>query len=155
MDEQYPELDGIKFCDSCDMYLDNNTAYDNHVTTLKHRNNVRLLNGEIVKNGSKFDCAICKTSLRQFSVDQHLKTKMHMDNVNLQGGFTDGKNLRSSLTDKDIDKDITKDNMADGYCNICNNRYNKKNEHNASDEHKENVNPKHLLVGSGEIKLMS
>ena len=34
LDEQYPELDGIKFFDSCDMYLDNNTAYDNHVTTL-------------------------------------------------------------------------------------------------------------------------
>ena len=37
LDEQYPELDGIKFCDSCDMYLDSNTAYDNHVTTLKHK----------------------------------------------------------------------------------------------------------------------
>ena len=44
LDEQYPELDGIKFCDSCDMYL-NNTAFNKHVTTLKHRNNVRLVNG--------------------------------------------------------------------------------------------------------------
>ena len=69
------------------MYLDNNTAYDNHVITLKHRNNVRLVNGEIVKNGSKFDSAICKTSLSQYSVDQHLKTKMHMDNV-------EGKDLK-------------------------------------------------------------
>ena len=60
-------------------------------------------------------------------------------------GFTDGKDLRSSLTDKDIDKDITKDNMADGYCNICNNRYNNKTEHNESDEHKENVNQKKLV----------
>ena len=40
------------------MYLDNNTAYNKHVTTLKHRNNVRLVNGEIVRNGSKFDCVI-------------------------------------------------------------------------------------------------
>ena len=73
--------DGIKFCDSCDMYIDNNTAYNKHLTTLKHRNNVRLVNGEIVKNGSKFDCVICKTSLSQYSVDQYLKTKMHLDNV--------------------------------------------------------------------------
>ena len=75
------------------MYLDNNTAFNKHVTTLKHRNNVRLVNGEIVKNGSKFDCAIYKTSLNQYSVDQHLKTKMHMDNVDLQSGFTDGKDF--------------------------------------------------------------
>ena len=47
------------------MYLDNNTAYNNHVTTFKHRNNVRLVNGEIMKNGSRFDCVICKTSLSQ------------------------------------------------------------------------------------------
>ena len=45
LDEQYIE-EGIKFCYSCDMYLDNNTAYNKHVTTLKHRNNVRLVTGE-------------------------------------------------------------------------------------------------------------
>ena len=145
LNEQYPELDGINFCDSCDMYLDNKTAYDNHMVTLKHRNNVRLVNGEIVKSGSKFDCAICMTSLSQYSVDQPSKTKMHMDNDNLRSGFTDGKDLRNSLTDKDIDKYITKDNMADGYCNICNTRYNNKKEHSGSDEHKENVKQKKLV----------
>ena len=131
LEEQYPE-EGIKFCDSCDMYLDNNTAFNNHVTTLKHRNNVRLVNGEIVKNGSKFDSVICKTSLSQHSVDQHLKTKMHLDNVkgkdkdrDSQSGYT---NLQSSFTDKDITKD------ASNFCNICNTRYNKKNEHNESEE---------------------
>ena len=118
LDEQYSEPDGIKFCDSCDMNLDNNTAFNKHVTTLKHRNNVRLVNGEMVKNGSNFDCVICKTSLSQYSVDQHLKTKMHLDNV-------EGKDLRSSLNDKDLDKDITKDlqssftdNITDGYCDV-------------------------------------
>ena len=79
------------------MYLDNNTAYNKHVTTLKHRNNVRLVNEEIVKNGNKFDCVILKTTLSQNSADQHLKTKMHLDNVNPRSGFTDGKY-------KDIDK---------------------------------------------------
>ena len=64
LDEQYSELDGIKFCDSCAMYLDYNTAHNKHVTTLKHRNNVRLVNDEIVKNG-RFDCVICKTTLSQ------------------------------------------------------------------------------------------
>ena len=145
LDEQYSELDGIKFCDSCDMYLDNNTAFRKHVSTLKHRNNARLVNGEIVKNGSKFDCAICKKSLSQYSVDQHLKTKIYLDNVNPRRGFTDGK-------DKDIDKDITKDNTVDGYCTICNNIYNNKNEHNESDEHKENVNQKKLVDGQWRDK---
>ena len=145
LDEQYSELDGIKFCDSCDMYLDNNTAFNKHVTTLKHRNNVRLVIGEIVKNGSKFDCVICKTSLSQYSVYQHLKTKMHLHNV-------EGKDLRSSLTDKDIDKDITKDlqssftdNITDGYCDVCITRYNNKKERSGSDEHKETVKQKKIV----------
>ena len=138
LDEQYSKLDGIKFCDSCDMYLDNITAFNKHVTTIKQGKNVRLVNGEIVKNVSKFDCVICKTSLSQYSVDQHLKTKMHLDNV-------EGKDLRRSLTDKDIDKDITKDNIADGYCDLCNTRYSNKKEHSGSDEHKENVKQKILI----------
>ena len=78
---------------------------------------------------------------------------MYLDNVNPRSGFTDGKDLRSSLTDKDIDKDITKDNMVDGYCNICNNIYNSKNEHNESDEHKENVNQKKLVDGKWRDKV--
>ena len=104
------------------------------MTTLKHRKNVRLVNGELIKNGSSFDCVTCKTSLSQYSVDRHLKTKMHLDNV-------EGKDLRickttslSSLTDKDNDKDNNK-NITEGYCNICNTRYNNKNEHNESEEH--------------------
>ena len=130
--------EGIKFCDSCDMYLDNNTTYNKHVTTIKHRNNVRLVNGEIIKNGSKFDCVTCKTTLSQYSVDQHLKTKMHLDNF-------EGK-------DKDIDKDICKDlqssftdNITDGYCDVCNTRHNNKKEHSGSDQHKENVKQKKLV----------
>ena len=58
---------------------------------MKHRNNVRLVNGEIIKNESKFECVTCKSTLSQCSVDKHLKTKMHLDNV-------EGKN-------KDKDKD--------------------------------------------------
>ena len=37
------------------MYLDNNTEHAKHIDTLKHRNNVRLVNGEIIKNGIKFE----------------------------------------------------------------------------------------------------
>ena len=147
LDEQYPRSgytnpqEGINYCDNCDMYLDNNKAYNKHVTTLKHRNNVRLVTGEIVKNGSKFDCVISKTSLSQYSVDQHLKTKMHLDNVT-------GKNPRSGFTDKDnISKDQPSSftDITEGYCNICNTRYNIKNEHNESEEHKENVKQKKLV----------
>ena len=47
------------------MYLDNNTEHAKHMDTLKHRNKVRLVNGEIVKNGSKFECVKCKTTLSQ------------------------------------------------------------------------------------------
>ena len=105
------------------------------MTTLKHRNNVRLVNGEIIKNGSKFDCVICKTSLSKYSVDQLLKTKMHLDKFG-------GKDLRSSLTDKDITADDNNNragednNITGGYCNICNTRYNNKNEHNETEEQK-------------------
>ena len=63
------------------MYLDNNTEYKKLIETLKHRNNVRLVNAEIIKNGSKFECVTCKSTLIQYSVDQHLKTKMHLENV--------------------------------------------------------------------------
>ena len=80
------------------MYLDNNTEHAKHMDTLKHRNNVRLVNGEITKYGSKLECVICKTTLSQYSLDQHLKTKMHLDNVNPRSGFTDDK-----------DKDITEE----------------------------------------------
>ena len=99
------------------MYPDNYTAYNKHVTTLKQRNNVKLINGEIIKNGDKFDCVTCKTSLSQYSVEQHFKTKTHLDNV---GGIT--KNLRSSFTDK-------RNKDSSGYCDICNNRYDNKKKH--------------------------
>ena len=126
INEQYSELEGIKYCDSCDMYLDNNTAYNKHVTTLKHKNNVRLNDGEIIKNGDKFDCITCKTSLSQYSVEQHFKTKMHLDNV------------------VGITKDNDNDRDSSGYCGICNTRYGNKNEHNESDHHKEKVKQKKL-----------
>ena len=64
------------------MYLDENTDLAKHMDTLKLRNNVRLINEEIIKNGSKFGCAIWKTTPSQYSVDQHFKLKMHLDNIN-------------------------------------------------------------------------
>ena len=38
IDKIYPELEGIKYCDSCDIYVDNNTEHAKHMDTLKHRN---------------------------------------------------------------------------------------------------------------------
>ena len=75
------------------MYLDNNTGYNKYVKTLKHKNNVRLNNGEIIKNGDKFDCVTCKTTLSQYSVDKHFKTNTHLDNV---GGITKDKITKRS-----------------------------------------------------------
>ena len=40
IDNQYPELEGIKYCVSCDMYLDNNIEHAKDMDTLKHRKNV-------------------------------------------------------------------------------------------------------------------
>ena len=57
--------------------------------------------------------------------------------------------------DKGKDKDKTGDdnnniawednNKTEGYSNICNTRYNNKNEHNESDEYEENVKQKKLV----------
>ena len=128
------------------MYLDNNTAYNKHVTTLKHMNNVRLVSGGKIRNESKFNCVTCKTTQSQYSADQHLKTKMHLDNV-------DGKN---KYKDKDITKDLQSSftyNITDGYCDVCNTRYNNKKEHGGSDEHKENVKQKKLDDGKWRDKV--
>ena len=100
--------------------------------TLKHKNNVRLNNGQLKKNGDKFDCLACKTTLSQYIVDKHLKTKTHLDNVE---GIA--KDLRSSFSEK-----ITKD--SSGYCDICNTRYDKK-KLIESKQHNENIEEKKLV----------
>ena len=61
---------------------------------------------EIIKNEDKFECETCKTTLSQYSVDKHFKTKTHLDTVE---GITKNKipkdprsgytNLRSSFID--------------------------------------------------------
>ena len=94
--------------------------------TLRHKNNVRLNNGEIIKNGDRFDCVTCKTTLSQYSVDKHFKTKTHLDNV---GGISKDK--------------ITKDSSS--YCDICNSRYDIKKKHIASEQHNENNKEKKLV----------
>ena len=93
------------------MYLDNNTAYNKHVTTLKHKNNVRLNKVEVIKKGDRFDCVTCKTSLSEYSLEQHFKTNTHLDYVNGKSKEIITKDLQSSLTD------------ISGYCDICNTRY--------------------------------
>ena len=82
-----------------------------------------------------FDCVTCKTSLSQYSVEQHFKTKMHLDNV---GGITKDppggyNNLRSSFTD------------TSGYCDICNTRYDNKKKHIESEQNNENIKEKKLV----------
>ena len=86
------------------MYLDNNTEHNKQIETLKHRKNVRLNNGEIIKNGSKFECVTCKSTLSQYSVDQHLKTKMHLDSVK-------GKDKDNKITE-DPRSDYTNNNIT-------------------------------------------
>ena len=63
IDRMFPKLEGIKYCVSSNMYLGNNNTYSKLVETLKHRNSVKLINAEIIKNGVRFDFVTCKTSL--------------------------------------------------------------------------------------------
>ena len=123
------------------MYLDNITEYNKHIETLKHRNNVRLNNGEIIKNGSKIECVTGKTTLSQYSVDNHLKTKIHLDNVEGKVQDNISKDNRETWSKT---HNITED--SSGYFDICKTRYNNKNKDNESNEHKQNV--------CGEGKLM-
>ena len=121
LDNQYSQLEGVKYSNSCNIYLDNNTAHNKHVETLQDKNNVKLNNGEILKNGNRFNCVTCKTSLGHYSVEQRFKTKMHLDNVegkdtNIIEDSSISEDLRSSFTDKT------------DYCNICNGRYHNKKE---------------------------
>ena len=130
------------------MYLDNNIEYNKHVRTLKHKNNVKLNSGETIKNEDKFECVTCNTTLSQYSVDKHFKTKTNLDKVegitkdkipkDPRSGYT---NLRSSFTD------------SSGYCDICNTNYNNKNKHNESDEHNENDKQRKLTDGTWRDKI--
>ena len=133
LDEQYSEQKGIKYCDSCNMYLEKNTAYNKQVATLKHKNNVKLNNGEVLKNGDSFECVTCKTTLSQYSVEKHFKTKTHLDNV-------------EGTTKVVISKD------SSGYCDICNTRYDEK-KHIESDQHKEKDKEKKLFDGKWREKV--
>ena len=99
---------------------------------LKHRNDVKLNNGEIKKNGLNFDCVTCKTSPSQYSVDQHFKTKTHQDNVNGKGKDNiiskDNNITEDSTISKDLRSSFTDNATSSGYCDICNTRYCKKKE---------------------------
>ena len=107
--------------------------------TSKHRNNVRLVKGEMIKNGSKLECVLYKTTLSQYCLDQQLKIKTHLDKFNDRDKY---------ITEEST---ISKDNS--GYCNICNTRYNNKIEHNESYDNKENVNQKNFVDGKWRDKV--
>ena len=128
------------------MYLENNTEYKKHIETLKHRNNVRVVKGEIIKNGSKFECVTCKSTLSQYSVDQHLKTNLYLDNVKGKNKDITGDDNNNIAREDNGETWSETHNKTVGYCNICNTRYNTKNEQNESDENKEIVKQKKFVV---------
>ena len=85
-----------------------------------------------------------KTSLSQFSVDQHFKTKTHLDNVNGK----DKDNIISKDNKITEDSTISKDNAtSSGYCEICNTRYDNKKKHSESEQHNENAKERRLVDG--------
>ena len=122
------------------MYLDYNTEHYKHIETLNHRKNARLNIGELIKSGSKFECVTGKTTLSQYSVEQRLKTKMHLDNF--KGKAEDKKSSKDREPSKDRESLSKTQTSSTGSSDICHTKYNNKNKHNDSDDHKENVKQK-------------
>ena len=60
IDKQDPEPGRLKYCDSSELYLKNYIDYNRHVETLNPKNNVRMIDGEIIKSGDRYDCITCK-----------------------------------------------------------------------------------------------
>ena len=99
----FPELEVLKYCDNCETYLDNDNDYNRNEETLKHKVNVRLIDGEKIKGGDRFECITRKITLSQCSVETHFRTKMHLDNVT-----KDVTKFKDITKDNDITKDETK-----------------------------------------------
>ena len=78
-------------------------------------------------------------------MDQHLKTKMHLDNV--KGKYKDITGDDNNNIAREDNGEIWSEthNETEGYFNIFNTRYNNKNEHNESEEHKQNIKRKKLV----------
>ena len=84
------------YCDSCKIYLNDKGEMSKNLGALKQKINTRLVNGEIVKanDRDRLECLTSKSSLSSYSVEDHFKTKKHLDNVD----------KLSSTFDKDKDK---------------------------------------------------
>ena len=63
MGKQFPELVGLNYFDSWEIYLDNDIDYNKHVETLKHKKNAGIVDGEIIKNGDWYECITWETNL--------------------------------------------------------------------------------------------
>ena len=83
---------------------------------------------------------------------------MHLDNAKGIIKYiiiTEEKNITEDINLIE-DINVSKDNKTStSYCKICNIRYNYEKKHHEADEHEKMLNPKKLLRGSGERKLMS
>ena len=64
----------------------------------------------------------------QSSVDQHLKTKLHLDNVKGKDkDITGDDNNNNNIAREDNGETWSETHKkTEGYCNLCNTRYNKK-----------------------------
>ena len=118
---------------------------EEHLNTLQLKTNARILNGELVKDGDRYECVVCKSSLGKFSVEKQFTTKNHLDNVNNIGkdeyittNIT--KDISKDITE-DITNEITKDMKKDiaSFCLICNTIYEIRNTHYNSIQHEEKV----------------
>ena len=63
---------------------------------MKHKNNVSVIIGEVIKRGDRYHFITFRFTLSQYRVETHFEAKIHLDKVN---GITE-----------DITEDITDDN---------------------------------------------
>ena len=74
---------------------------EEHLCTLQHKANVRVLNRELVKDEDRHECVACKSSLGKFSIKIQFKTEKYLGNIN---GITE---------------DLRINNTTTYYCTIC------------------------------------
>ena len=96
---------------------------------------MRVLIGELVKDGDRYKYVACKSSPNKFSGGSHSTAKKTLNNVN------------------GISEDVRNNNTTTGYFMICSTRDSNKNKHNESVDHEENVKQKNPADKKWRVKV--
>ena len=82
-DKQFPDLRGLLYCDIRNIYINGKGEMSEKLGALNQEKNIRKANGELVKANDRktYECLTSKSSLSSYCVEDHFKTKKHLDNV--------------------------------------------------------------------------